>query len=56
MNTLAMNEEKYTVGSNKVSVMDRVKNYFRDNAETIIDAINLMNGNYSSYVYYKTVK
>ena len=53
MSTIAINRENYTVREENVSLKERIKNYFTENAAIISAGLLSLNGNANAYQLYQ---
>ena len=56
MSTIAINRENYTVREENVSLKERIKNYFTENAAIISVGLLSLNGNANAYQLYRLLK
>ena len=56
MSTMAVSQNRYAGREEKASLMERIRKYFAENAETINAGLLMMNGNVSPYLLYRTMK
>ncbi len=56
MSTIAINKNNYVVREEKVSLKERLRNYFKENGKMITTGLLLMNGNVDAYQLYRLTK
>ena len=56
MSTIAINRENYTVREENVSLKERIKNYFTENAAIISAGLLSFSGNANAYQLYRLMK
>ena len=59
MSTIAVNKSRYAVKENnakKVSLKERLRKYFEENAETITAGLLFMSGSASAYNMYRSMR
>lgn len=59
MSTITVNKNNYAVKENRenrVSLKERLRNYFAENAETIAAGLLFMNGSTTPYTLYRSMR
>ena len=59
MSTITVNKNNYAVKENhekRVSIKERLRNYYAENAETITAGLLFMNGSTTPYTLYRSMR
>lgn len=56
MSTIAVSQNRYARREEKASLLERIRKYFAENADTINSGLLMMNGNASPYLLYRSMK
>lgn len=56
MSTIIASQNRYAGREEKASLMERIRKYFAENAETISSGLFMLNGNATPYLLYRSMK